>query len=43
MLAKCFLVAGTFVLEDDANLSMRAAATVPVEHITFCSLLGATT
>lgn len=29
MLAKCSLVAGMFVLEDDANLSRRAAATNP--------------
>lgn len=29
--------------DDNANLSRRAAATVPLERITFCSLLVATT
>lgn len=43
LLAKRSLVVGMFVLEDDANLSRRAAAIIPLEHITFCSLLVATT
>lgn len=41
MLAKRSLVASMFVLEDDANLSRRAAAAVPGAHH-ICSLLVAT-